>query len=441
VTVRYARSGDAHLAYRTFGDGPIDLVHITSLLVSFDAYDENPHTARFGRRLSSFARVIEFDPRGLGLSDSGDGPVTLDTLADDTLRVLDAAGSEQAILLGIAGAGSVAITVAAAAPERVRALVLVNSAARMMSADDHPIGFPESLITGFLADNIDPDATWEAATGESDVALMFPSLQHDPRFRAWLERSSQRAAGPAAARRMVAAWATSDVRPLLPRVTAPTLVLARAGDRFVPAAHSRHLAEHIDGARYVELPGNDHMAFAGDADALADEIEEFVTGQRSGSADRILATLVFTDIVDSTRRAGEIGDVAWRAELDAHDSAVRRELERFRGHEVNTTGDGIVAMFDSPTSAVECARAIATSAGIPVRVGVHTGECERRGDDVAGLAVHIAARVAALAGADEVLVSRTVCDLVAGSALHFESRGEHELKGVDRRWELFALER
>jgi class 3 adenylate cyclase len=441
VTVRYVRSGDAHLAFHSVGDRPVDLMYLNPYFVSFDAFEENSHTARFGRRLASFARLIEFDPRGIGLSDVGDGPLSLDLLAEDALRVLDAVGSDQAVLMAPAGSGPVAITLAARSPERARALVLVNSYARLLRAADYPIGVPESDLLAFVADNIDPDTTWENATGDTDVSLMVPSLQNDPRFRMWLERSSQRAASPAAARRMLTVTTTADVRDLLSHVRTPTLVLARSGDRFVRPAHSRYLADHIDGAKHVELPGADHMAFAGDADALADEIEEFVTGRRSGSADRMLATLVFTDIVDSTRRASEIGDAAWRAELDAHDAAVRRQLERFTGREVNTTGDGIVAMFDSPTNAVECARAIATSAGIPVRLGVHTGECERRGDDVAGLAVHIAARVAAHAGPAEVLVSRTVCDLVAGSALRFESRGEHDLKGVDRRWELFALER
>jgi class 3 adenylate cyclase len=232
----------------------------------------------------------------------------------------------------------------------------------------------------------------------------------------------------------------ADVRHLLPEITVPTLVIARTGDRFILPRHGRYIADHIPGARYVELPGADHLPFAGDADAAADEIEEFVTGRRSGSADRILATFLFSDIVDSTRRAAEIGDAAWHAELDAHDAAVRGELARFGGREVNTTGDGFVALFDRPTSALECARAIASTAGVRVRLGVHSGECERRGDDIAGLAVHITARIAGRASAGEVLVSRTVCDLVVGSGLRFGSRGEHELKGVDRPWELFALE-
>jgi class 3 adenylate cyclase len=439
VTVRYVRSGDVHIAYRTVGEGPVDIIYFPPMFVSFDAYDENPHTARFSRRLASFARLIEFDDRDIGLSDAGQDPLSVDLATSDALRVLDAVGSERAVLLSVAGGGAVGITIAATAPERACALVLVNAYARLIRADDYPIGYPESVITSFMADNVDPETQWDDGSGATDVSLMMPSLQRDARFLDWLERSAHRAASPEQARRHLRLITTFDVRHLLSRVTVPTLVLTRRENKFVPSSHSRYLAEHIPNAKLVELPGADHMPFSGDADGLADEIEDFVTGRRSGGPDRILATLVFSDIVDSTRRASEIGDVAWRAELDTHDAVVRAQLGRYGGREVNTTGDGFVAVFDSPTNAVECARAVATSTGLPVRVGVHTGECERRGDDVAGLAVHVAARVAACAAAGEVLVSRTVCDLVSGSSLRFVSRGEHTLKGIDRPWELFQL--
>jgi class 3 adenylate cyclase len=439
VSVQYARNGDAHIAYRVTGSGPVDLLYFSPLFVSFDAGDEEPHIARFNRRISSFARLIEFDPRGMGLSDAGSEPLSIDLLASDALRVLDAAGSARAVLVAVAASGAMAVTIATSEPDRVERLVLVNTYARLLRADDYRLGYSESIVSSYREDNIDPNTEWETAAGETDVALMMPSLEHDTRFREWLERSSRRAASPAAALRFLTVATTADVRHLLGEVGAPTLVLARRDDRFVRASFSRYLAEHIPGATLVELPGADHVPFAGDSDALVDEIEEFVTGRRSGGVDRVVATLVFSDIVDSTRRAGEIGDAAWRTELDAHDAAVRAQLRRFGGREVNTTGDGFVAAFESPTSAVECAHAITRTAGVPVRVGVHTGECERRGDDLAGLTVHIAARVAARAGAGEVLVSRTVCDVLAGSSLHFTSRGQHQLKGVDGTWELFAL--
>jgi class 3 adenylate cyclase len=439
VSVQYARNGDAHIAYRVTGSGPVDLLYFSPLFVSFDAGDEEPHIARFNRRIGSFARLIEFDPRGIGLSDAGTEPLSIDLVAADALCVLDAAGSERAVLMAVSGAGGMAVTMATSAPERIERLVFVNAYARLVRADDYRIGYSESAVASFREDNVDPEVEWATATGETDVALMLPSLQHDARFREWLERSGRRAASPAAARRFLTMVTSADVRHLLPSVSAPTLVLARRDDRFVRAAFGRYIAAHIAGAKLVELPGADHLPFAGDSDALVDEVEEFVTGRRSGRVDRVVATLVISDIVDSTRRAGEIGDAAWRTELDAHDAAVRAQLRRFGGREVNTTGDGFFAAFDSPTSAVECAHAITRTAGVPVRVGVHTGECERRGDDLAGLTVHIAARVAASAGAGEVLVSRTVCDVLAGSSLRFTSRGLHRLRGVDGPWELFAL--
>jgi pimeloyl-ACP methyl ester carboxylesterase len=441
VSVTYARSGDAHIAYRTYGEGPVDLVYFSPIFASFQDYDDEPHTARFGRRLAAFARVIEFDLRGTGMSDRGE--LSDERLVEDTFAVLDAIGSSQAVLFASSGSGGIAIECAVRAPERVHSLVLFNSYARLMWADDYPHGLPGDFVQSFLDDNTNPEAEW-SSEGDDDVDLLAPSLTNDPRFRSWLQRSAQRAASPAEARNFLRLSTGVDVRRLLSDVSVPTLVIARANDRFLPAAtFGRYLAERIPGARLVELPGADHLPFAGDADALLDEVEEFVTGRRSGSADRVLATVLFTDIVDSTRRATELGDAAWRAELDGHDAIVRTQLGRFGGREVNTTGDGFVAAFDIPTSALACARAIAATAataGLRVRLGVHTGECERRGDDLAGLTVHIAARVAAVGDAGEIVASRTVCDLLAGSELRFRSLGEHDLKGVARPWELFALE-
>ncbi len=439
MSIKYARCGDAHIAYRTIGDGPIDLVYIPSLLVSFEAFDDNPYPARFLRRLASFSRLIQFDVRGVGMSDAGQRPLSIDLFADDLRGVLDAVGSEAAALVVQSGAGPIAIALAAREPDRVRSLVFVNAYSRLIRSDDYPIGYPEGIVAAFSNDNTEPSRVGDGQSQPIDLSLMAPSLQHDPRFSEWWQRSSTRAASPDMARRWLAVTSTADVRAQLPSITASTLVLTRAGDVFVPPRFGRYIAQHVAEARYVELPGADDVAFSGDSDALADEIEEFLTGRRSGSADRVLTTLLFTDIVDSTTRASALGDHAWRAELDAHDAAVRVQLARFGGREVNTTGDGFVAVFDAPTVALECGRQLAEHAGMPVRVGVHLGECERRGDDVAGLAVHIAARVAACAGPGEVLASRTVRDAVVGSAVRFDSRGEHQLKGVDEPWQLFAL--
>jgi class 3 adenylate cyclase len=438
---RYARSDGAHLAFATFGDGPLDILHFTSMIISIDAIDDEPHLARVRRRLSSFARVIEMDPRGIGLSDpiGGNEPLTVETAARDALAVLDAAGAESVAVLAPAGAGPIAIELATMAPDRISAIVFVNAYARLLWAEDYPMGYPEELIEGFLRDNPDPDVEW-SNQGDDDITLMAPSLRNDSRFIAWLQRESHRAASPAAARLYLATNILADVRPLLSGITVPTLVLHRQHNRFLPVAHGRYLAAHIPGATLIELPGADHMMFSGDADTLLDEIEEFLTGRRQGTADRVLTTVLFTDIVDSTRRVSELGDAAWRAQLDHHDAAVRGQIARFGGREVNTTGDGFVATFDSPTQAVRCGQAIVAPAlALPVRVGIHTGECERRGNDLAGVAVHIAARVAGLAADAQVLVSRTVCDLVSGSALQFEDAGDHELKGVPGRWQLFAV--
>ena len=303
-------------------------------------------------------------------------------------------------------------------------------------------GHPRELVETFLEQNMDPDESWTLAD-DDDLTLIAPSMAGDAQFRAWWVRASARGASPASARAVVGVASRADVRDRLAELTVPTLVIHRGDDVFVPVGLGRYLGEHIPGARYVELPGADHAPWTGGADEIVDEIEEFLTGHRSGRGERTLTTVVFTDIVDSTGRAAALGDAAWRAYLDAHDAIVRSELRRYAGREVNTTGDGFLGAFESPTQAVRCAHAIVTSSvanGIAVRVGAHTGECERRGGDLAGLTVHIAARVAALAASGEVLVSRTVRDLVAGSGLRFVDRGEHELKGVPESWQLFALE-
>jgi class 3 adenylate cyclase len=441
----YAKStGGAHVAYTVSGDGPIDLVYTTGYTIAVESLDEEPHIARMLRRFASFARLIQFDARGVGPSDPIDPahPPTIDDQAADILAVLDALGVERATLVGESASGGGMIQVAATSPDRVAHLVLVNSAARYVADVDYPDAHPRELVEQFLAENMDPDTEW-SNDGADDVRLMVATRADDARFREWWTRASRRGASPAAARAIVGGSTLADVRSFLPQITAPTLVLHGAHNIFVPTALGRYLGDTIPGAMYVELDVRDNSMLGLDADAYVDEIEEFVTGRRSGGSDRVLTTLLFTDIVDSTKRAAELGDRAWRALLDRHDVAVRAELVRYGGREVNTTGDGFLGAFDAPTQAVRAGQAIVRAAavdGLAVRVGVHTGECERRGNDLAGLTVHIAARVAARAATEEVLVSRTVRDLVTGSDLRFVDRGEHELKGVPERWQLYALE-
>jgi class 3 adenylate cyclase len=442
VSVRYARCGEHHIAYDTFGAGSFDLLHFTGFILPIDALDEEPHVARYYRRLASFARVIHFDPRGVGTSDPRPGDSSLASAVEETVAVLDALGRDQVAVVAWGASVPIAIAFAAARPERVSHLVLGEAYARMTAAEDYSIGYAPEVVEGFVRDNPDPGTQW-TMDGLDDVTLFAPSMAGDLRFRDWLQRASRRGASPANARDFMVMTALADVRSLLPDVHVPTLVLHRTANQFVARRLGRYVGEHIENARFVLVPGRDHMPWTGDADALLDEIEEFLTGTRHGSADRVLTTVLFTDIVNSTTLAAEAGDAAWRNALDAHDAIVRAQLSRFGGREVNTTGDGFVATFDAPTAAVRAALAIVeatTAAGFSLRAGVHTGECERRGDDLAGLAVHIAARVGAEAGAGDVLVSRTVCDVVAGSGLTLESRGEFALKGVPQPWELFAVQ-
>ncbi|MDQ1476669.1 MAG: hypothetical protein QOE62_1898 [Actinomycetota bacterium] len=443
VTSGYAKNGGAHIAYSVSGVGPIDVLGLSAYTLATDSLAEEPHAAGYERRLASFCRLVRFDSRGIGLSDPVDvvAGITLADIARDALAVLDTIGVARATLLADDGGVPIALTLATMAPERVDRLILVNGYARMMNDDDYPHGHPPGLVMSFLETNTDPDAEWRFDGGD-DRAVMAPSLKNDAAFGEWWVRASRRGASPATALALLRATALADVRKLLPRVGAPTLVIHRRDNVFTPVGCGRYLGENIAGAKYVELPGADQVPWSGDGNAILDEVEEFLTGQRTGSGERVLATVLFTDIVDSTRLAAAMGDQAWRARLENHDAIVRTELRRYGGREVNTTGDGFLAAFESPTQAVRCARAIVDAAGaqVEVRTGVHTGECERRGNDLAGLAVHIAARVAAAAGPGEVFVSRTVRDLVGGSDARFADRGEYELKGVPERWQLFALE-
>jgi len=439
---RYARTIDgAHIAYQVTGDGPLDVIELSSggLSLSIDATRDQPDWARFVERLASFSRLIRLDPRGVGLSDPlpTDSGLTLESRVADVLAVLDEAGADQACVLTATPGGYAAMLLAATHPGRVRALILIHALARVLWAPDYPWGAPTETFDAIL------DRHFEPGRAGDDVARVAPSKASDTAFRDWWDKAGRRGASPASARMQFLMLRDLDMRSVLPLIAAPTLVLQRSDNRFVVADHGRYLAEHIPHARYVELPGADHIPWLGDLDALVDEIEEFLTGSRRvPEPDRLLATVLFTDIVGSTELVAREGDRRWRNLVDAHHRVAREQIERHRGRLIKTTGDGILATFDGPGRAISCATALRHAVrglGIEIRAGLHTGEVEVMGTDVAGIAVHIAARVSALAGPGEVLVSRTVTELVAGSGIEFEDRGEPELKGVPGTWRLFSV--
>jgi class 3 adenylate cyclase len=437
---RYATTTDGlHIAYQVEGSAPVNLIEIANgTLFSVDAVTEQPLWQAYVDKLAAFSRLTRFDPRGIGLSDplGSSDPPTVEQWAGDALAVLDDQGIEHAAVLGVHFGGLAALWLAATHPERVLALVLVNSYACLTRRDDYPFGVPASVVERFRESLIEPGP----ASGD-DLPLMAPSMMPDASFAAWWRRAGHRGASPATAR---AVWraAEADLRPILDGLQVPTLVVHARDNRFCRVDNGRYLAEHIAGARYVELDTADHVPWASIAD-VAGEIEEFLTGTRQiAPSDRLLATVLFSDIVGSTEQAAAVGDRAWAARLEQHDRAIDRQLARFGGHLVKRTGDGVLAIFDGPARAVQCAvaiRAALRQLGIDVRVGLHTGEIERRGDDVAGIAVHLAQRVQAKAQPGEVLVSRTVVDLVVGSDLHFVDRGEYELKGLPGMWRLFVV--
>ena len=437
---RYASRGDLDIAYQVLGDGPIDLLAMPGPFIPIDSIDSEPSMYRFYRRLSSFCRVIRFDHRGMGMSSRiGADKITPACWAEDAVAVMDAVGCERATVFASGFTAMSALYLAADRPERVANLVIVNGAARVLWAPDYEAGTHPSVAGPFTSVAMESDAVEQ---GVDVLAAVAPSVARDQAFRAWWDAAGNRAASPSMARRSGQALVDGDARDKLSRVTSPTLVIHREDAAFVRAAHGRYLAEHIAGARYVELPGEDTLYWVGDAMPILSEIEEFITGSRGGAdTERVLTTIVFTDIVGSTQRAAALGDDHWRDLLDSHDYAVRRELQRFGGREVNTAGDGFVATFSSPSVAIDCAQAIGAAVrtlGIEVRVGIHAGEVEMRGLDIAGMAVHIGARVAALAGPGEVLVSSTVREIVTGSHRTFTDRGEHQLKGVPGTWCLYA---
>jgi pimeloyl-ACP methyl ester carboxylesterase len=435
ATTRYARNGDVHVAYQIVGSGDLDLVLVPGFVSHVELQWADPRSARFLEGLASFSRLITFDKRGTGLSDPVPGLPTLEERMEDLRAVLDAVGSERAALLGVSEGGPMSLLFAATYPERTTALVLYGTFAKGLADTEHPAALPEEQFDRVIAA---VDAWGEGRS----IDLLGPSFVEveDIAHRVWgaFERM---AASPGMARACVQAWREVDLTGVLPAITAPTLVLHRTGD-FFPIGEARYLAEHIAGARFAEVPGSDHLPWLGDTGSILAEIEEFLTGERHEvRADRILATVLFTDVVGSTKRAAEVGDEAWRDLRERHDALVRKQLAYFRGREVKSMGDGFLATFDGPARAVRCARSIVRlmpELGIEVRAGVHTGECDVTGDDIGGIAVHIGARVGALAAAGEVLVSSTVRDLVVGSGLVFDDRGLHELKGVPGEWALSA---
>jgi pimeloyl-ACP methyl ester carboxylesterase len=438
---QYARSGDVNIAYQVVGEGPLDLVYVPGWVSNVELIWDEPAMAHFLERLASFSRLILFDKRGTGLSDrvSNDELPTLEERMDDVRAVLEEVGSSRAALFGHSEGGNMCVLFAATYPERTSALVTLGSFARRRDPDDDYPWAPTAENREETAQDI--ERNWGHLRPE-DVEYYAPSRLGDDQFVRNLERYLRRSASPGAAAALLRMNSYIDVRDVLPTIRVPTLVLHRTGDHDVDVAEGRYLASKIPGARFVELPGDDHWISAGNPDEIAGEIESFLTGTRPAEElDRVLATVLFTDIVDSTKRAVELGDRRWRQLLNTHDAAVRRELERFRGREVDTAGDGFFATFDGPARAVRCAISIGDAVrelGLDLRAGIHTGECELDGPKVRGIAVHTGARVASLAAPGEVLVSRTVKDLVAGSGLDFVDRGVHELKGVPGEWRLYA---
>jgi class 3 adenylate cyclase len=436
---RYARSGDVHIAYQEFGHGDFDLVMVNGFTSHLELMWELEQPASFLKGLASFARVVNFDRRGTGLSDPVSEAPTLEQRMDDVRAVMDAAGSESAALLGFSEGAPMSILFAATYPDRARALICCGGLARSTAAPDYPWGI---AVEDLVASGIELIAPHWGEGAMLDVAA--PSVADDPLARAWWARLERSSASPGMLGSLVQMFLDIDVRAIVPSVHVPALVLHRTHDRLVNVRHGRWLAEHLPNARLVELPGDDHAPWFGDSERALGEIEEFLTGARQAAErDRVLATVMFTDIVDSTKTAAELGDRRWREVLEAHGQATRAALERFGGREVKSTGDGFLATFDGPARGIRCAQAAVAAAvplGIRIRAGLHTGECEvMEGEDIGGIAVHIAARVSALAGPDEVLVSRTVRDLVAGSGIEFEDRGSHVLKGVPDEWDILAV--
>lgn len=439
LQIKYAKSGKIHIAYRVVGEGPIDLVVVPGWVTHLEAHWEDPLVWRFAERLAAFSRLILFDKRGTGLSDpvSEDNLPTLEQRMEDVHAVLDAVGSTKAALFGISEGGPMCALFAATYPERTSALVMSGCYAKWIRDADYPWApTREEHEAAFVA----YERNWGTPIGFKTVA---PSVANDERCRNWWARNLRLGASPGAGVALYRMNIEIDIRGVLPSIRVPTLIVHREGDRLIDVGNSRYMASQIRGAKYVELKGVDHLPWFGDSETVLDEIEEFLTGVRPLAAiERILATVLFVDVVGSTEHALSLGDSRWRDLLNTFYQHVRQELDRFRGRLIDTAGDGVFASFDGPARAVRCARAVrdrVASLGIEVRAGLHTGECEIAGDKLAGVAVHVGARVAAAAEPGEILVSSTVKDLVAGSGLHFVSRGRRTLKGLPDEWDLYAV--
>ncbi|HEX5712264.1 MAG TPA: adenylate/guanylate cyclase domain-containing protein [Solirubrobacterales bacterium] len=438
VETHYADSGGVSIAYQVHGEGPRDLVLVPGFVSHVELLAEEPLTARFLRRLTAFSRLLIFDKRGQGLSDRPGRPPTLEESMDDLRAVIEAAGFERPALFCVSEGGPMSALYAATYPSDVSALVLFGTFARMVKAPDFSPGIADAALDRWAK------LTQRDWGGPVGLKMWAPSKLGDSEFERWWARLLRQGTSPAGAVALMNLYREMDVRAILPTIDVPTLVLHRADDRMVAVEQGRYLAETIPGARYVELPGEDHIPFAGDLGELLDEVEEFLVGSRgSTDSERALATILFTDIVGSTEKAAELGDSDWRQLLERHDAAVRRQLSLYRGREVKTMGDGFLATFDGPARAIRCASALreeVASLGIEVRAGIHTGEVELIGEDVGGMAVNIGARIGSLADPGEVLVSSTVRELVVGSGLEFEERGVEKLKGAPGEWRLFAID-
>lgn len=436
-TTHYAKSGGVNIAYQTVGSGPRDLVLVPGWVSNLDVFWEEPGLARMLERLASFSRLILFDKRGTGLSDRVTDMPSLEVRMDDVRAVMDAAGSQQAALFGYSEGGAMCALFAATYPSRASALIMGGAFARRIQAPDYPWGRTREQSLAF-AEEVERD--WGGPLG---IEQRWPSQAQDERCRQWWARWLRSSASPAAAAAVLRMNMDIDIRQVLPAVRVPTLLLHSRNDLVIDFGASQYMSQHITGAKLVELHGIDHIPWGCDRDIILDEIEEFLTGTRfGGEPERLLVTVMFTDIVKSTERAAFLGDRGWHDLLESHHTLVRRELERFRGREIDTAGDGFLATFDGPARAVRCACAISREVralGIEIRAGLHTGECEVIDGKVGGIAVHTGARVATHAQTGEVLVSSTVKDLVAGSGLSFQDRGIQRLKGVPDEWQLFAV--
>jgi len=432
-----ARSGEINIAYQVIGNGNIDLVYVPGWVSNVEYTWEEPRLRHFLRRLASFSRLIIFDKRGTGLSDPASELPTLEKRMDDVRAVMDAAGSKQAALLGASEGGTMCALFAATYPERTTALILYGTYAKRIWSPDYPWAPTVDERQSFF------NLIKEGWGGSVDIGSLAPSMVNDEEFKQWWATYLRRSASPSMALALAKMNSEIDIRSILPAIHVRTLVMHRLGDKDIDVNGSRYISRQIPNAKYVELSGEDHLWFVGDSDVILNNVEEFLTGSyHPAEPERILATVMFTDIVGSTQKAVELGDSKWRNLLISHRTIIRRELAAFRGKEIETTGDGFLATFDGPARAIRCAMAMnkaVASLNIEIRVGLHTGECELMDNDVGGIAVHLGARVMSKASASEILVSSTVKDLVAGSGILFEEKGVHKLKGIPGEWQLYKV--